>query len=134
MVRSAGDATHMHLSSSRQPNKSALGWVRLHWDRCAAWVLIAAGVVALVLGWLGVSSTPYPAQQISYAVSGGLSGVCLFIVGGMLWLSADLRDQWFKLDRLETKMRTGIDESLEADGHTQEEAGRRVHSNGAVSQ
>ena len=99
----------MSVNPRMKPPNGWLGWVRVQWDRCAAWVVIAVGVLALILGWLGVSSTPYPAQQISYAVSGGLTGVCLLIFGSMLWLSADLRDHWFKLDRIEEELRHNPD-------------------------
>lgn len=75
-------------------------WVRNQWDRVGAWVLVALGGVALVLGWVGVTGTPYTFEQIPYVISGGLGGLFLLGVGAMLWISADLRDEWRKLDRL----------------------------------
>jgi hypothetical protein len=101
----------MSVNVRSKPPNGWLGWIRVQWDRCAAWIVIAVGVLVLILGWLGVSSTPYPAQQISYAVSGGLTGVCLLLFGGMLWLSADLRDHWFKLDRIEQELHRDQDRS-----------------------
>ena len=50
-------------------------WLRAQWDRVAAWVLIVAGLVSLLVGWLGVSSTGYLAEQIPYLVSGGIGGM-----------------------------------------------------------
>jgi hypothetical protein len=76
-------------------------YLRAQWDRVGAWVCIAAGGVALLVGWLGVSSTAYPAEQIPYILSGGILGVLLVGIGAMLWLSADLRDEWRKLDAIE---------------------------------
>lgn len=75
-------------------------WVRNQWDRVGAWVLVALGGIALVLGWVGVTGTPYTFEQIPYVISGGLGGLFLLGVGAMLWISADLRDEWRKLDRL----------------------------------
>jgi hypothetical protein len=64
-------------------------WLRLQWDR------------ALIIGWVGVSSTAYSAEQLPYIISGGIGGIFLLGVGATLWLSADLRDEWRKLDRIE---------------------------------
>jgi hypothetical protein len=80
-------------------------WVRLQWDRCLSWACIAAGVIILVIGYFGVSSTGFPAAQSPYIISGGIGGLFLLGVGGMLWLSADLRDEWRKLDLIEKVMR-----------------------------
>jgi predicted tellurium resistance membrane protein TerC len=63
-------------------------------DRVLAWGLIAAGVLALLLGYLGVKDTAYVVEQLPYIISGGLFGLFLLGVGAMLLLSADLRDQW----------------------------------------
>ena len=77
------------------------------WDRVGGWLLIALGGVALLLGWLGVSDTPLPSEQIPYVVSGGLVGIALVGVGATLLLSADMRDEWRKLDDLEDAVRAG---------------------------
>jgi hypothetical protein len=79
-------------------------WIRLHWDRAAAWLCVAAGAAALITGWVGVSGTGLPAGQLPYIISGGVGGVFLLGLAAMLWLSADLRDEWVKLDRLEQKV------------------------------
>lgn len=71
---------------------------RVQWDRVGALVSIGAGAVALLIGWVGVSSTTYPSEQIPYVVSGAMTGLFLLGVGIMLWLSADLRDQWRRID------------------------------------
>jgi hypothetical protein len=82
-----------------------LTYIKAQWDRVGAWAAILIGALALLLGWLGISNTPYVAEQLPYIISGGLVGVFLLGVGGMLWLSADLRDEWRKLDDLETAVR-----------------------------
>jgi hypothetical protein len=76
------------------------------WDRTAAVALAVTGLVALLVAWLGVSSTVFTYKQMPYVVSGGLLGVCLVSMAGALWRSADLRDAWRKLDRLEEIVQT----------------------------
>jgi hypothetical protein len=82
-------------------------WLRLQWDRTLAWVLVAAGAIALIVGWIGVSGTAYSAEQLPYIISGGIGGIFLLGVGATLWLSADLRDEWRKLDRIEEALQQG---------------------------
>ena len=79
-------------------------WLRLQWDRVLGATAVLIGAVALLTGWSKVSATPYPAEQIPYVVSAGLGGLFLLGVGATLWHSADLRDEWRKLDRLEEKL------------------------------
>ena len=76
-------------------------WLRLAWDRAAALAFITLGALALVLGWVGVSGEAFPAKQLPYLISGGVAGVFILGLGALCWLSADLRDEWRKLDRIE---------------------------------
>jgi len=78
-----------------------LKWIRVQWDRVGAVLAFVAGVLLLIVGWIEVSGTGYVAKQIPYVVSAGLGGIAAVIIGGTLWLSADLRDEWRALDRLE---------------------------------
>ena len=80
-------------------------YARAQWDRVAAGALFALGALGLILGWIGVSREALTALQIPYIISGGLGGIFLLGLGAMLWLSADLRDEWNKLDRLEEALR-----------------------------
>jgi hypothetical protein len=75
-------------------------WIRNQWDRFLAWSLAGAGGLALILGWIGVTGTPYSWEQIPYVISGGLGGLYLLGLGAMFWFTADLRDEWRKLDEL----------------------------------
>jgi hypothetical protein len=86
-------------------------WLRLQWDRVAAALAVVAGLVALGLGWVGVSGTVYPAEQIPYLATGGLLGVFALGIGATMWLSADLRDEWRKLDDINTNI-TNVHEAL----------------------
>jgi hypothetical protein len=79
--------------------------LRNQWDRAAAVALLAGGGLALLLGWLGVSSTVFTFRQIPFLISGGLVGVCLIVVAAAVWVSADLRDEWRKLDELQDTLR-----------------------------
>lgn len=76
-------------------------WVRAQWDRTAAVVAFGAGGLFLVLGWVRISQEALTAAQIPYVLSGGLGGIALIGLGAVAWLSADLRDEWRKLDDLE---------------------------------
>lgn len=75
-------------------------WVKVQWDRVLSVCLVLGGLVALWLGYLGVSASTLPTQQIPYLASGGLLGLFLLGAAGTLWLSADLRDEWRKLDEI----------------------------------
>ena len=82
-----------------------LDWARSQWDRVAAVTLFVAGVLAVFLGWLGVSRSAYEAESLPYILSGGFFGLLALGAGGILWLSADLRDEWRKLDSIEQAWR-----------------------------
>lgn len=79
--------------------------IRSQWDRLVAVAAAIAGAVVLIIGWLGVSGTAYPAEQMPYLISAGMGGLFLLGVSSALWLSADLRDEWRKLDRIEQTLR-----------------------------
>lgn len=90
--------------------------LKAQWDRAAGVGLVAAGLVALLVGWLGASRTGFPAEQIPYIISGGMLALCLIAVGTTLWLSADLRDEWCRIDQLDSTIReqTAVLERLSA--------------------
>ena len=72
--------------------------IKQQWDRALALLAAAVGALALVLGWVGVSGVSLVTQQIPYLVSGAVVGLVAFGVASTLWISADLRDEWAKLD------------------------------------
>jgi len=76
-------------------------WLRAQWDRALGAGAVVGGLVAVLIGYHGVAGTPFPAEQIPYVVSGGVLGIALIGIGLTSWLSADLRDEWRKLDRIE---------------------------------
>ena len=88
-----------------------LAWARNQADRLAGWLLVGGGALALLLGWLGASGEAIAGDQIPYVISGGLFGIFLLGLGGVLLLSADLRDEWRQLERLERALSVGAREA-----------------------
>jgi hypothetical protein len=79
-------------------------WARIQADRVIAALLLVAGIVLVIVGYFDVSGTPYAAKQIPYLISAGLTAVFCLGIAAMLWLSADLRDEWQKLDNLNDQL------------------------------
>ncbi|HKN37642.1 MAG TPA: hypothetical protein VJ456_00885 [Acidimicrobiia bacterium] len=82
-------------------------YLRNEWDRAGAWLCVTAGAVALVVGYFGVSGTLETGKQLPYVVSGGMAGLFLLGLGALLWVSADLRDEWRKLDAIDRHLLDG---------------------------
>lgn len=78
--------------------------LRMQWDRALAIGVSVLGVIVLIIGYFGVSGTEYVAEQFPYAISGGVFGIFLLVTGATLWLSADLRDEWRKLDAIDSRL------------------------------
>ena len=76
-------------------------WLSAQWDRVLGAGAVIMGAIAILLGYRGVAGTPFPAEQIPYVISGAVVGIALIGIGLTSWLSADLRDEWRKLDRIE---------------------------------
>jgi hypothetical protein len=91
-------------------------WIRLHWDRLSAWVLTGTGIVVLLIGWRHIAGTPFPAEQVPYLVSAGIGGGLMVIFGAALLISADLRDEWHKLDRIESVLRSSATNEVASNG------------------
>lgn len=91
----------------------SLNTIRAQWDRIAAVVFVSAGLIALILGYYGVSGTEFVAAQLPYLISAGLVGMFLLGLGATLWLSSDLRDEWCKLEETGATLQR-LEEALEA--------------------
>src|SRR2546430_7000780 len=65
------------------------------------WTLVGAGLVAIFLGWFGVSGQALVAKQLPYLVSGGILGVALVSMGAFVLGTEDIRKDSGRLDRLE---------------------------------
>lgn len=93
--------------------RQALAWLRADWDRAAGIVLIIGGAVSLYVGYQGVADSAFVVEALSYMASGGLVGVLLVAGGLTLLVSADLHDEWRKLDRIEEAIRAiGVEQEL----------------------
>ena len=82
-----------------------LKWIRTQWDRSLGLAAFGVGVLVLILGYVGVSGTREPGEQIPYVVSGGIVGLFCLGLGATFWLSADLRDEWRKLHQIHTSLK-----------------------------
>lgn len=84
--------------------------VRAQWDRGLAILFTVAGLVLLLVGWVGVSGAEVVVKQLPYVMSMGITGVVLVAIGAVLWVSADLRDQWRELRMVRMSLRelTGL--------------------------
>ena len=76
-------------------------WLRAEWDRFLACGLLIAGAVLLVIGAVQVADHRYLADQLSFIMSAGIGGLACIGFGTGLIVSADLHDEWRKLDHLE---------------------------------
>jgi hypothetical protein len=65
------------------------------------WILIAAGAICMLVGYLGVSRESIPAKQIPYLVSGGIGGIFLAVIGAYFLGTQEMRNDSGRLDRLE---------------------------------
>ncbi len=75
--------------------------LKSQWDRIAAVACVIGGVILLIVGYQGIADSPYVAEELAYLISGGLGGVFLLGIGATLYVSADMHDEWRKLDRIE---------------------------------
>lgn len=82
-----------------------IDWFRSRWEKTTALAATLVGIGLLVAGWVGVSGSSLTTEQIPYLVSGAVGGLFALGVAATLWLSADLRDQYFKLDEIHSWMR-----------------------------
>ena len=79
-------------------------FVRANLDRVVAVAMAVIGVLAIVIGWIGISGTGIAAEQIPYLISGGIGGLVLVALGCTAWISADLQDEWRRLDDIEERL------------------------------
>lgn len=81
---------------------------RNQWERSLGLAALAVGLIAFLLGFLGQRDKTLVTEQIPYVVSGAMFGLLLIVIGATVWLSADLHDEWVKLDRVEERLDQAI--------------------------
>ncbi|HVW33154.1 MAG TPA: hypothetical protein VHL53_11485 [Acidimicrobiia bacterium] len=62
---------------------------------------MAAGSISLVAGVRLLGASPYGAEEVAFVISGGLGSLLAVGLAIFLFITADLRDETAKLDRLE---------------------------------
>jgi len=82
-----------------------LTYLRAQWDRTAAVGFTVLGLVVLLIGWIGVSDAEAVVKQLPYIMSGGIAGILFVAIGAVMWVSADLRDEWRELRKLRLQLR-----------------------------
>lgn len=106
---------------------------KAQWDRTIAIGLALLAVLVLVVGWVGVASTAYPAEQLPYIISGGILGIVIMGAAATLWLSADMRDEWRKLDEIAEAFRAGVAAPPQANEPAPPAAPRRSRTRATVA-
>ena len=79
-------------------------YLKAQWDRAIAVGCLVIAAITMLNGYLGISDTPHVAEQLPYFISAGAFGVALCAVAGMMWVSADLRDEWRELRSLRAEL------------------------------
>jgi hypothetical protein len=68
------------------------------------WVLTGVGLLAIFLGWFGVSGSALVAKQLPFLISGGIGGIALVAIGAVILGTEDMRKDSGRLDRLEKQV------------------------------
>jgi hypothetical protein len=76
-------------------------WVGLATRPVVGWALAGLGVIAILVGYLGISRESLVAKQLPYLISGGIGGIALVGAGAALIATEDLRRFRTRLERLE---------------------------------
>src|SRR5205807_9446717 len=65
-------AGHAGFDRRSEPMKNLAALIRTQWDRAGALALVIVGLLALLLGWIGMSGAVLTYEQLPYILSGGL--------------------------------------------------------------
>ena len=78
--------------------------VQAEWERTLAWTLAVAAAVLLYVGYRNVAASPFAAEEVAHLITGGIGALVLLVAAVGLLLSADLRDEADKLDRIDARL------------------------------
>jgi hypothetical protein len=81
-----------------------LRMVRAEWERTLAWTLAVGAAVLLFVGYRNLAASPFAAEEVAHLITGGVSALVLLVASVGLLLSADLRDEVDKLDRIDIRL------------------------------
>ena len=76
-------------------------WVRRATRPVWGWLLVGAGLLLVLFGYLGISREALVAKQLPYLISGGILGLALVGFGAMLVGTEDLKRTQERIDHLE---------------------------------
>lgn len=68
-------------------SRRSVGGPNDRWMLVVGGALLPLGLVAVALGWAGVTHTVYVYEQLTYLASGSLVGIALVIVGGFVYFT-----------------------------------------------
>lgn len=110
--------------------------LRLAARPAAGWALSLAGLLAVTVGYLGVSREAITAKQVPYLVSGGLGGLALVVLGAAVINGSDVRRQLRRVEVLERQvgdLHALLVEEVAgtAEDHAASQPGRRQPTDGA---
>lgn len=92
-------------TSTDEPDPSVIWrWMARATAPWVAWLLVVAGLVAIIIGWAGSADKTFPAQQIPYLISGGMLGIGLIFLGGIMMGVQDLRRAITRITSLEQQV------------------------------
>jgi len=69
-----------------------------------AWLLIVAGAVCGLIGWIGVSGRDVEALQLPFLASGAVAALVFTAIGAALLISSDVRADRERQGRLEAQV------------------------------
>ncbi len=70
----------------------------------AGWAFYGAGVVLVLVGYLGIANESVVAKQLPYLISGGIGGILLALLGASFMGMEQLRADSGRLDRIEKQV------------------------------
>lgn len=105
------------MTEGRAPRpKGWLPFLGAFWAFILGAILVAGGLVAIVIGYLGASGTLHVGLQVPYLLSGGLLGLALVVFGSALILAHALSRQARLLRRVIEAQRELVARAAASDG------------------
>lgn len=84
VLRRGRDRSRAGSKSGEKPRAGGAEFLVAFWPFILGSLFVAGGLVAIVIAYFGVAGTLHVGLQLPYAVSGGLLGLALVIVGSAL--------------------------------------------------